>query len=67
MKSKGNTVVCNGELWLYKLKYGARANLHGMVGSYSELQGSIVSAQYYTDLIHSLSMLSQHRLPSMCQ
>ena len=49
------------------LKYGARENLHGIGGDYHELHGSIVAAQYHTDLGHSLSMLSQHRLASMCQ
>ena len=51
-------VVYNRELWLYKLKYGARENLYGMGGDYHELHGSIVAAQYHTDLVHSLSMLS---------
>ena len=60
-------MVYNGEILLYKLKYGARANLDGMGGGYHELQESIVGAQYHTDLVHSLSMLSQHRLASICQ
>ena len=61
------SVVYNKELWLYKLKYGSRENLYGMGGDYHELHGSIVPAQYHTDLVHSLSMLSQDRLASMCQ
>ena len=60
-------VVYNGELWLYQLKYGARPNLHEMGGDYHELHGSVVAAQHHTDLVHSLSMLSQHRLSSRCQ
>ena len=61
------SVVYNGKLWFYELKYGAGENLYGMGGDYHELHRSIVAAQYHTDLVHSLSMLSQHRLASMCQ
>ena len=39
------SVVYNAELWLYKLKYGVRANLHGKGGSYHKLQVSIITAQ----------------------
>ena len=72
-------MVYNGELWLYRLKYGARVNLHGMWGvimSFKDLlsQRNIIQTQYiHSKCCHSTrqpacasNVLSGNRLGILC-